>query len=167
MKEKILEAFDRLGIELRYIEAFEAYYFVELDTNFLLVYDESHEGVLKIEVPNVINCENYSTSQIYGVMERINSRYPFLKAFVSTFVSMDCVYLSYERKLMPSDKDLDVVILWMILNLEQGCHFAHSILDELVKASSDESDAKPETNGQKIHVRYKNHQFHISPIHSK
>ena len=140
MKEKILEAFNNLGIELRYIESLDAYHFIDDNLNFLFVYDESHKGVLKIEVPDVLNCEDYSTLQILGLMEAINSGYEFLKAFVSN----DCLYLSYERELMPCDKDLNVVILWMIMNLKQGCRYARNIMDEFMKTMANKSDAEPE-----------------------
>ena len=142
MKEKILEAFNNLGIELRCTTSLDVCHFVDGDTYFSWVYDEARTGVLKIDTPDVIWCENYSASQIYGLLQTINSEYPFLKAFVSN----NCVSLSYERELMPSDKDLKLVILWMILNLKMGCNFAHNIMKKL---TTDEND-EPLTAGESL-----------------
>ena len=140
MKEKILEAFNKLGIELRCTMSLDVCHFIYGDTYFSWVYDEARTGVLKIDTPDVIWCENYSASQIYGLLQKINSEYPFLKAFVSN----NCVYLSYERELLPSDKDLKLVILWMIINLKQGCRYACNIMDEYMKTMANKSDAEPE-----------------------
>ena len=132
MKEKVLEAFGKLNIKLEQTDDTACSFNLNGHT-LSCVYGNDNERVLRIIVPEICNYGNLEATQIFPILNRINSRWRYIKAY-SIGESM-C--LSYERELCQNDVDLTPVMSLMIRDLEETIPQVQMFVDNIMKKLSE------------------------------
>lgn len=133
MKEKILEAFENLGFNLKDTESL-GYTFNYESINYLYMYNEDDEDFLNISVPGIYDLEENDKEKYEALKEKINSTLKYIKAY-----TLDgSLWLFYERDLLGKE-DLEEVIRRMILHLAAALMFARGVIDKMDNGESEDS----------------------------
>lgn len=131
MKEKILEAFSDLGFKLEE-RVGNCYGFEYEDIRMLYIYNDDDEDYISISLPGILGFEDCDASQIYTLMNKINSTVKYVKAYSLN----DNVWLTYEYKLMDGENLIDV-IYHMITYLEGAHRFAYKAFCDMGNTMED------------------------------
>ena len=134
MKEKILDAFKALGLDIEDMEGL-GYDFVYEGKHFLYMYNEDDEDFLNIALPAVLDMDDENNMGFYQVMDKINGTLKYVKANKLN----DSMWLFYERELF-GDEDMKQILSRMILHLEAGLMF----LRRAMASSEEDSDSASE-----------------------
>lgn len=133
MKDKILEAFENLGFNLKDTESL-GYTFNYESINYLYMYNEDDEDFLSISVPGIYDLEENNKEKYEALKEKINSTLKYIKAY-----TIGCsLWLFYERDLLDKE-DLEEVIRRMILHLAAALMFARGVIDKMDNGESEDS----------------------------
>lgn len=132
MKEKILEAFENLGFNLKDTESL-GYTFNYESINYLYMYNEDDEDFLNISVPSIYDLEENNKEKYEALKEKINSTLKYIKAYTLG----GSLWLFYERNLLGKE-DLEEVIRRMILHLAAALMFARGVIDKMDNGESDD-----------------------------
>lgn len=132
MKDKILEAFENLGFNLKDTESF-GYTFNYESINYLYMYNEDDEDFLSISVPGIYDLEENNKEKYEALKEKINSTLKYIKAYTIG----GSLWLFYERSLLDKE-DLEEVIRRMILHLAAALMFARGVIDKMDNGESED-----------------------------
>lgn len=135
MKEKVLEAFTKLGFKFDKLENV-GYGFYYEGINFLFIPNENDNTFLTISVPGVYDLDEDNPVAFFDLMNKINTNLKYIKAYEMN----KSVWLFYERELF-EDEDLETVISRIILHLESAFMFSLNIL-ESIKSDDEENEEK-------------------------
>lgn len=133
MKDKILEAFENLGFNLKDTESL-GYTFNYESINYLYMYNEDDEDFLSISVPGIYDLEENNKEKYEALKEKINSTLKYIKAYTIG----GSLWLFYERDLLDKE-DLEEVIRRMILHLAAALMFARGVIDKMDNGESEDS----------------------------
>ena len=134
MKEKILDAFKALGLEMEDMEGL-GYGFEYEGKHFLYMYNEDDEDFLNIALPAVLDIDDENNVGFYQVMDKINGTLKYVKANKLN----DSMWLFYERELF-GDEDMMQILSRMILHSEAGLMF----LRRAMASSEEDRDSASE-----------------------
>lgn len=132
MKDKILEAFENLGFNLKDTESL-GYTFNYESINYLYMYKEDDEDFLSISVPGIYDLEENNKEKYEALKEKINSTLKYIKAYTIG----GSLWLFYERNLLDKE-DLEEVIRRMILHLAAALMFARGVIDKMDNGESED-----------------------------
>lgn len=132
MKDKILEAFENLGFNLKDTESL-GYTFNYESINYLYMYNEDDEDFLSISVPGIYDLEENNKEKYEALKEKINSTLKYIKAYTIG----GSLWLFYERNLLDKE-DLEEVIRRMILHLAAALMFARGVIDKMDNGESED-----------------------------
>lgn len=132
MKDKILEAFENLGFNLKDTESL-GYTFNYESINYLYMYNEDDEDFLNISVPSIYDLGENNKEKYEALKEKINSTLKYIKAYTLG----GSLWLFYERNLLGKE-DLEEVIRRMILHLAAALMFARGVIDKMDNGESDD-----------------------------
>ena len=148
MKDKILEAFKKLGFKLEYIEGAGYSFFYE-GTGYLWSYNEEDENFFNISIPSVYEFEDDKIAQNCALMFKVNCTMKYVKAY---YVGR-ALWLSYEREVF-GDEDFTKLIPPMVLHLDASLKYTRdaisdieNMVDEEDEAGDDVSDEDEENDG--------------------
>lgn len=133
MKDKILEAFENLGFNLKDTEPL-GYTFNYESINYLYMYNEDDEDFLSISVPGIYDLAENNKEKYEALKEKINSTLKYIKAYTIG----GSLWLFYERDLLDKE-DLEEVIRRMILHLAAALMFARGVIDKMDNGESEDS----------------------------
>lgn len=142
MKEKILEAFENMGFNLKEAESL-GYTFQYEGLTLLYMYNENDEDFLSISLPGIYDLEENNKETYELLKEKIN----YTLKYVKSYTYGDSLWLFYERELI-GNEDLEEVIRHMILHLASGLMFARDAAEKLEGTynSEGESDSNEDNN---------------------
>lgn len=134
MKEKVLETLAYLGFKVEAVEGLGHVFEYE---GMTLVYfsNEDDENFLELCAPNVYKCDGGRWDTYYALIEKINSKMKYVKAY--TLAESMCV--AYERELI-GDEDLKTILSRMIVCLETNMGYVRQIIGEIEDAQSHGDD---------------------------
>ena len=132
MKDKILEAFENLGFNLKDTESL-GYTFNYESINYLYMYNEDDEDFLSISVPGIYDLAENNKEKYEALKEKINSTLKYIKAYTIG----GSLWLFYERNLLDKE-DLEEVIRRMILHLAAALMFARGVIDKMDNGESED-----------------------------
>lgn len=132
MKDKILEAFENLGFNLKDTESL-GYTFNYESINYIYMYNEDDEDFLSISVPGIYDLEENNKEKYEALKEKINSTLKYIKAYTIG----GSLWLFYERDLLDKE-DLEEVIRRMILHLAAALMFARGVIDKMDNGESED-----------------------------
>lgn len=132
MKDKILEAFENLGFNLKDTESL-GYTFNYESINYLYMYNEDDEDFLNISVPSIYDLGENNKEKYEALKEKINSTLKYIKAYTLG----GSLWLFYERDLLGKE-DLEEVIRRMILHLAAALMFARGVIDKMDNGESED-----------------------------
>lgn len=131
MKEKVLDALDKLNIKLEQTNETDCSFNYNGHT-LSCVYGNDNERILRIIVSEICVYGNLDTTQIFPILNEINSRWRYIKAYSLG----ESLCLSYERELSPNDKDLTPVISLMIKDLDDAIPQVQMFIANIMKKLS-------------------------------
>lgn len=134
MKEKIKNALEALGFELKELDDFGCKFQYEA-YHFLWMYCDDDDDFLNIALPGVLELEDFDDLFFYKLMDHLNGTLKYVKANILH----DSMWLFYERELM-EDEDLERVIPRMISHLYHAMDMLHKGLKKLSAEANDESN---------------------------
>ncbi len=135
MKEKILEAFARLGFKLEDADGI-GYVFDYEGKRFLYLYNEDDEDFMSIALPNFYDYEEDKAAVFCALSDKLNSSLKYVKVYAIG----GSLWLFYERELFGGE-DLEALIRSMILHLEAGLMMAARQSEEIEKSFAEGKDA--------------------------
>ncbi len=133
MKEKILEAFARLGFCLEKSDV--GYEFEYEGMTLLYLCNEDDEDFLTIALPGFYEYDEENVATYCALSEKINASLKYVKAFTPGH----SMWLCYERELFGGE-DLEALISRMIAHLEAGVVFASKAVKAIEEQFADSDD---------------------------
>lgn len=134
MKEKILEAFARLGFCLEKSDDI-GYEFENEGMTLLYLCNEDDEDFLTIALPGFYEYDEEKVATYCALSEEINASLKYVKAFTPGH----SMWLCYERELLGGE-DLEALISRMIAHLEAGVVFASKAVKAIEEQFADSDD---------------------------
>lgn len=134
MKEKILEAFARLGFCLEKSDDV-GYEFEYEGMTLLYLCNEDDEDFLTIALPGFYEYDEENVATYCALSEKINASLKYVKAFTPGH----SMWLCYERELFGGE-DLEALISRMIAHLEAGVVFASKAVKAIEEQFADSDD---------------------------
>lgn len=139
MKEKILNAFKKLGFEMEDIE--DLGYGFDYEGLHYLWMTSSDEDFLSIAVPALLDKSDSDELEFYQVIDELNSTLKYIKAY-EFFGSM---WLFYEREMI-GEEDFEKLLPMMILRLDYAVRFLRDRGEDADRIN-DEDNATDENCG--------------------
>lgn len=131
MKEKILEAFARLGFCLEKSDDV-GYEFEYEGMTLLYLCNEDDEDFLTIALPGFYEYDEENVATYCALSEKINASLKYVKAFTPGH----SMWLCYERELFGGE-DLEALISRMIAHLEAGVVFSSKAVKAIEEQFAD------------------------------
>lgn len=131
MKADILKALKELGFKLDKVDN-DAYVFMYEGYTLLVVNTADDESFLQISMINVVTVEDENPEVIFGLMDQINSKVPYVKSFIRD----ESVWISYERELL-GNEDHEELMREMIRRLDYSARFLYRTYLQLTRELSE------------------------------
>lgn len=138
MKEEVLNTLKKMGFELDELGKF-GYGFEYEGHRIAYIYNENDDSFLNIAVPYAQEMDNYDELTYYQIMDHINSKLKYVKAYRLE----DDIWLFVERELFEGE-DLHAVLMSAITHLDVGLGILHRAM-EMLESDDDNTDEEDDS----------------------